>query len=102
MPLQVPAEDGKGKVDSYWGPSTKIMADTAFLQRLKDYDKDHIPEAVMKKIKTAHDLAEKLVNVTGDVLISSAIVAYLGVFSADYRDDALDLQVGQLSDAQAG
>ena len=211
MPLQVPAEDGKGKVDSYWGPSTKIMADTAFLQRLKDYDKDHIPEAVMKKIKTytameefqpaviekvskaatglckwvrameiydrvakvvepkrialkeaeenlavmmaalrekqaalkeindkiakleqgfedannekvslanqvdtcekkldragklisglggekdrwthmAHDLAEKLVNVTGDVLISSAIVAYLGVFSADYRDDAL-------------
>ena len=28
------------------------MADTAFLQRLKDYDKDHIPEAVMKKIKT--------------------------------------------------
>merc|ERR1719409_2135262 len=37
----------------------------------------------------ARDLAEKLVNVTGDVLISSAIVAYLGVFSADYRDDAL-------------
>jgi hypothetical protein len=31
-------------VDSYWGPATKVMADTNFLNNLMDYDKDHIPE----------------------------------------------------------
>ena len=32
-------------------------------------------------------LGEEFTNVTGDVLVSSAIVAYLGVFSSEYRDD---------------
>ena len=32
-------------------------------------------------------LGEEFTNTTGDVLISSAIVAYLGVFSAEYRND---------------
>ena len=32
-------------------------------------------------------LGEELTNTTGDVLISSAIVAYLGVFTAEFRDD---------------
>jgi len=31
-------------------------------------------------------LGEEFVNVTGDVLISSSFVAYLGVFSSEYRD----------------
>ena len=210
-PDKVAAEDGKGKVDSYWGPATKVLSDTQFMTRLLEYDKDNIPEAVVKKIKTyvamedfqpaviekvskaatglckwvramevydriakvvepkrialkeaedslavmMKDLAEKqaalkeindkiarleqgfedannekvslanqvdgcvkkleragklisglggertrwtemvktlgeqLVNVTGDVLISSAIVAYLGVFTAEYRDAVL-------------
>ena len=205
------ADDGKGKVDDYWGPATKVMSDMGFIPRLKGYDKDNIPEAVIKKIRvyTAMDdfqpevikkvsaaatglckwvramevydriakvvepkrialkkaeedlgvmmkdlgekqaslkaiidkldelekgfndannekqsladqvdscekkleragklisglggekarwtemvgqLGEQLVNVTGDVLISSAIVAYLGVFTADYRDHVL-------------
>ena len=32
-------------------------------------------------------LGEELINTTGDVLVSSALVAYLGVFSSEYRTD---------------
>ena len=38
-------------------------------------------------------LGEEFVNVTGDVLISSAIVAYLGVFSSEYRNDYIESSV---------
>jgi len=34
-------------------------------------------------------LGDRLINVTGDVLISSAIVAYLGIFTADYRESVI-------------
>lgn len=44
--------NGKGKVDDYWGPATKIMSDVNFMNRLLDFDKDKIPAAVIKKIKT--------------------------------------------------
>ena len=30
-------------------------------------------------------LGEKYINITGDVLLSSAIVAYLGAFTVDFR-----------------
>jgi dynein heavy chain len=33
-----------------WDTAKKVMSDTGFLQRLKDYDKDNIPPATIKKI----------------------------------------------------
>jgi dynein heavy chain len=51
-PEKKASEDGKGKVDDYWGPATKIMSDVNFMNRLLDFDKDKIPAAVIKKIKT--------------------------------------------------
>ena len=38
----------------YWGPSKRLLADMGFLARLKSYDKDNIPEAVMKKIRAEY------------------------------------------------
>ena len=35
--------------------------------------------------QAAHDLSIKYTNLTGDVLISSGIVAYLGAFTSAYR-----------------
>ncbi|XP_041362756.1 dynein heavy chain 3, axonemal-like isoform X2 [Gigantopelta aegis] len=34
-------------------------------------------------------LGEKLVNITGDVLLSSGVVAYLGAFTVDFRQDIM-------------
>ena len=36
-------------MDSYWGPATKVMADTNFLNNLMDYDKDHM-EGILGKL----------------------------------------------------
>lgn len=33
-------------INDFWGPSQKILGDNKFLQSLKDYDKDNIPEKV--------------------------------------------------------
>ncbi|XP_063710592.1 dynein axonemal heavy chain 3-like [Symsagittifera roscoffensis] len=38
--------------------------------------------------KNAEDLGFKYINITGDVLVSSAIVAYLGTFTVDFRTEA--------------
>ncbi|KAJ3206554.1 Dynein heavy chain 7, axonemal [Entophlyctis luteolus] len=37
----------------------------------------------------AYDLEQKLIAITGDVLVSSGIVAYLGAFTKLYRDDCI-------------
>lgn len=34
----------------YWGPSKRLLGDMSFLQQLRDYDKDNIPDALMDKI----------------------------------------------------
>lgn len=39
------------KVVDYWGPSKKILGDMAFLQSLKEYDKDDISPEIMAKIR---------------------------------------------------
>ncbi|XP_059478390.1 dynein axonemal heavy chain 3-like [Neocloeon triangulifer] len=39
------------KILDYWGPSKKLLGDIAFLQQLKDFDKDNIPPSVMAKIR---------------------------------------------------
>lgn len=41
--------------------------------------------------EAASSLKSQLVNVVGDILISSGIIAYLGVFTASYRDSALSV-----------
>jgi len=35
--------------------------------------------------ETALELARQYINLTGDILISSGIVAYLGAFTSSYR-----------------
>ena len=50
-PLKVAAEDGKGKVDDYWKPSTGLLGDPKFMDKLLEYDKDHISPEVIKKIR---------------------------------------------------
>ena len=42
--------DGK-MVDDYWGSSLKLLGDLKFLDRLKTYDKDNIPPAIIGKIR---------------------------------------------------
>lgn len=39
------------KILDYWGPSKRILGDMAFLQTLKEYDKDNINIDVMKRIR---------------------------------------------------
>ncbi|XP_050730386.1 dynein axonemal heavy chain 7-like [Eriocheir sinensis] len=34
----------------YWGPSKKLLGDLSFLQQLRDYDKDNIPDTLMEKV----------------------------------------------------
>ncbi|KAL0892691.1 hypothetical protein ABMA27_014410 [Loxostege sticticalis] len=44
--------DANGKpYEDFWGPSQKMLGDMKFLESLKNYDKDNIPVAVMKKIR---------------------------------------------------
>merc|ERR1719171_966040 len=47
----VKGKDDEGKAfDDYWPASTKMVADGGFLQSLKDFDKDNMPAAIVKKI----------------------------------------------------
>ncbi|XP_045771343.1 dynein axonemal heavy chain 3 isoform X1 [Maniola jurtina] len=44
--------DATGKpFEDYWGPSQKMLGDMKFLESLRNYDKDNIPPAIMKKIR---------------------------------------------------
>ena len=38
--------------EDFWGPSVKLLSDLKFLDRLKGYDKENIPPAIMKKIRS--------------------------------------------------
>lgn len=35
-----------------WDSTKKLLADVNFIRNLEEYDKDHIPDALLKKIKT--------------------------------------------------
>jgi len=51
-PERKPDPSGSGKmIEDFWGPSQKLLGDLKFLDSLKSYDKDNIPQAVMKKIR---------------------------------------------------
>ncbi|KAJ3371981.1 Dynein heavy chain 7, axonemal [Kappamyces sp. JEL0680] len=51
--IQDPAGSGK-KIEDYWGPSKTLMGDMKFLENLKIYDKDNIPPAIMKVIRSKY------------------------------------------------
>ncbi|XP_053982803.1 dynein axonemal heavy chain 7 [Hylaeus volcanicus] len=42
------------KVLDYWGPSKRLLGDMKFLETLRQYDKDNIPEHIMQEIKTTY------------------------------------------------
>jgi dynein heavy chain len=42
------------QITDYWGPSKRVLGDMNFLQDLKDFDKDNIPPAIMKVIRTEY------------------------------------------------
>lgn len=47
-----PDPGGSGKmIQDFWGPSLKLLSDLKFLDRLKAYDKDNIPPAIIKEIR---------------------------------------------------
>merc|ERR1719482_561073 len=49
--VKVAAPDGKGKVDDYWEPAKKeVLGDPRLLDKMINYDKDNISEAVMVKV----------------------------------------------------
>uniref|UniRef100_A0A8C3EWU4 Dynein axonemal heavy chain 3 n=1 Tax=Corvus moneduloides TaxID=1196302 RepID=A0A8C3EWU4_CORMO len=51
-PERKPDPNGSGKmIEDFWGPAKKLLSDIKFLDRLKSYDKDKIPPAIMKKIR---------------------------------------------------
>ncbi|VDO05387.1 unnamed protein product [Rodentolepis nana] len=41
-------------MDDYWGVSLKILGDIKFLEKLKNYDIDNIPPAVIKRIRDVY------------------------------------------------
>ena len=43
--------DPTKKIDDWWTPSKKLLADPQFMKMLKDYDKDNIEPAYMAKIR---------------------------------------------------
>ncbi|KAJ3284862.1 Dynein heavy chain 7, axonemal, partial [Borealophlyctis nickersoniae] len=54
-PEKVPDPSGSGRmVFDYWKSSLKMLGDPKFLDSLKSFDKDDIPAAVIKKIRTTY------------------------------------------------
>lgn len=51
---KIPDPSGKGPISDYWKPSLKMIGDGKFLDSLREYNKDDIPPAVMKKIRTTY------------------------------------------------
>jgi dynein heavy chain len=50
-PVKVAAADGKGKEDNYWEAAKKeLLVDPRLLERMMNYDKDNIPDAVITKV----------------------------------------------------
>lgn len=39
------------KIDDFWGPSKRLLGDMKFLEHLKTYDKDNIPEGIIRTIR---------------------------------------------------
>ncbi|KAL3685151.1 hypothetical protein R1sor_003173 [Riccia sorocarpa] len=46
------------KIEDFWGPAQQMLADTQFLQSLRDYDKDNISPKIIEKIRPYLSLPE--------------------------------------------
>jgi dynein heavy chain len=45
-------DGGTGKrINDYWAPSQKLLSDMKFIENLKNYDKNNIPDETMAKIR---------------------------------------------------
>lgn len=52
---KVPDPSGSGKkIDDYWGPSKRMLGEMKFLESLINFDKDNIPPANIKQIRTKY------------------------------------------------
>ncbi|KAL2653371.1 hypothetical protein R1flu_021499 [Riccia fluitans] len=51
------------KIEDFWGPAQLMLADTQFLQSLKDYDKDNINPKIIEKIRPYLSLPEFIPDV---------------------------------------
>ena len=52
QPKRKPDLENKGKlIDDYWSPGQQMLGDIKFLESLKTYDKDNIPQGIMKRIR---------------------------------------------------
>ena len=48
-------EGGTKKVDDYWAPAKRLLGDVkSFMSRLRDYDKDSIPPAIMSTLRSKY------------------------------------------------
>ena len=59
-------EPGTGRMfDDYWAPSVKLLGDMKFLDKLKTYEKDNIPQPTIKRIREKYvTLASFLMHLT--------------------------------------
>ena len=54
-PDRVPDPTGTGKmIEDYWSPSKRLLGDLGFLKSLISFDRDNIPLAIIKKIRSTY------------------------------------------------
>ncbi|CAG9466170.1 unnamed protein product [Pedinophyceae sp. YPF-701] len=55
--VQDPTGTGK-KIEDFWEPSKKLLSDSTFIQQLKTYDRDNIPEKTITTIREKYIASE--------------------------------------------
>jgi len=60
------------KSDDYWASAKQLLADGAFLSRLKSYDKDHINPEIMSTIRSKYISNPEFVNIPRVTKVSRA------------------------------
>lgn len=52
-PARVPDAENLGRhIEDYWPTAKKVLSDMKFLDRLRKFDKDHIPEGIIEIIRS--------------------------------------------------
>ena len=59
---------------------------------------DGLKDEKVRWAEEEENLKEKFRNIVGDLMISSGIIAYLGVFTGSYRSSCIDVWVSQLKE----
>lgn len=103
-PRRVAAEDGKGKVDDYWQDGKALLANPEkFLKSLFDYDKENIPEKVIKKIEPYCENPDFTPEAIKKVSVACTAVCMWvhAMFKFHHVSRAIEPKRKQLADAQA-